>query len=147
MQQLPRSHHNTSWAQNTLGLAYFHHHQYKASLKYFAASHRADPCRLQGAEFYSTVMWILKMEHELAALAQHCLTISRMRPESWCVDGRCAVVFVGVIIVIINIIIIINIVIIIITVIIIIIIIDSILTIIIVVLILNVVVIIIVIVL
>jgi anaphase-promoting complex subunit 3 len=87
--QLPRSHSNTAWAQNTLGLAYFHHHQYKSSLKYFAASHKYDPCRLEGVEFYSTVMWILKMEHDLAALAQHCLSVSRLRPESWCVVGNC----------------------------------------------------------
>ena len=89
IRQLPRSHYNTSWVQNTLGLAYFHHHQYKASLKYFAASHKAEPSRLEGVEFYSTVMWILKMEHDLAALAQHCLAVSRMRPESWCVVGNC----------------------------------------------------------
>jgi anaphase-promoting complex subunit 3 len=89
IRQLPRSHFNTAWAQNTLGLAYFHHHQYKAALKYFAVGHKADPCRLQGAEFHSTVMWILKMEHDLAALAQHCLSVSRLRPESWCVVGNC----------------------------------------------------------
>ena len=29
------------------------------------------------------------MEHDLAALAQHCLSVSRMRPESWCVVGNC----------------------------------------------------------
>jgi anaphase-promoting complex subunit 3 len=89
VRQLPRSHFNTSWAQNTLGLAYFHHHQYKTALKYFAASHKADSFRLEGAEFYSTVMWILKMEHDLAVLAQHCLSVSRMRPQSWCVVGNC----------------------------------------------------------
>jgi hypothetical protein len=89
IRQLPRSHYNTSWAQNTLGLAYFHHHQYKAALKYLAAAHKADPCRLQCVEFYSTVMWICKMEHDLAALAQHCLSVSRLRPESWCVVGNC----------------------------------------------------------
>jgi hypothetical protein len=89
IRQLPRAHYNTSWVQNTLGLAYFHHHQYKAALKYFAASHKADPSRLEGVEFYSTVMWILKMEHDLAALAQHCLSVSRLRPQSWCVVGNC----------------------------------------------------------
>jgi anaphase-promoting complex subunit 3 len=89
IRQLPRGHYNTAWAQNTLGLAYFHHHQYKTALKYFAASHKAEPFRLEGTEFYSTVMWILKMEHDLASLAQHCLSVSRMRPQSWCVVGNC----------------------------------------------------------
>jgi hypothetical protein len=37
----------------------------------------------QGMELYSTVLWHLKRDVELAHLAQHALAVDRMAPEAW----------------------------------------------------------------
>lgn len=40
-------------------------------------------CVLQGMELYSTVLWHLKRDIELAHLAQHVLSVDRLAPEAW----------------------------------------------------------------
>lgn len=38
---------------------------------------------LQDMELYSTVLWHLKKDVELAHLAQHCLSTDRLAPQAW----------------------------------------------------------------
>lgn len=40
-------------------------------------------CCVQDMELYSTVLWHLKKDVELAHLAQACLATDRMAPQSW----------------------------------------------------------------
>lgn len=43
----------------------------------------------QGMEVYSTVLWHLKREVQLAALAQQVVGLDRLSPHAWCVMGNC----------------------------------------------------------
>ena len=43
---------------------------------------------MQGMEVYSTVLWHLRREAELAALARECLALDRRAPASWAAAGN-----------------------------------------------------------
>ncbi|KIY92589.1 Protein bimA, partial [Monoraphidium neglectum] len=62
---------------------------YAAAAASFQAARRADPHRVEGLELYSTVLWHLRRETELAHLAQEALAIDRLAPQTWCVVGNC----------------------------------------------------------
>lgn len=44
---------------------------------------------LQGLEVYSTVLWHLRREVELAHLAQRAVALDRLSPAAWCAVGNC----------------------------------------------------------
>ena len=44
---------------------------------------------LQGLEVYSTVLWHLGREVELAHLAQAAVALDRLSPAAWCAVGNC----------------------------------------------------------
>eukprot|EP00775_Hariotina_reticulata_P006606 gene6606-6834_t len=62
---------------------------YPGAARAFEAARAADPLILEGMELYSTVLWHLKRDVELAHLAQHVLAVDRLAPEAWCVAGNC----------------------------------------------------------
>lgn len=62
---------------------------YARAAEAFEAARAADPLNLEGMELYSTVLWHLKRDVELAHLAQHALAVDRMAPEAWCIAGNC----------------------------------------------------------
>lgn len=62
---------------------------YARAAEAFEAARAADPLNLEDMELYSTVLWHLKRDVELAHLAQHCLATDRLSPQAWCVAGNC----------------------------------------------------------
>lgn len=40
-------------------------------------------------EFYSTVLWHMKKEVELSALAQDAVGLDRLSPHTWVIMGNC----------------------------------------------------------
>ena len=62
---------------------------YTEAARHFEWARRADPTRLEGMEVYSTVLWHLKREAELAFLAHEALALDRLAPETWCIMGNC----------------------------------------------------------
>eukprot|EP00879_Flechtneria_rotunda_P032571 GHRR01035799.1.p1 GENE.GHRR01035799.1~~GHRR01035799.1.p1 ORF type:complete len:408 (+),score=197.72 GHRR01035799.1:218-1441(+) len=62
---------------------------YSRAAEAFEAARAADPLSLEGMELYSTALWHLKRDVELAHLAQHVLAVDRLAPEAWCVAGNC----------------------------------------------------------
>jgi len=48
----------------------------------------ADPCRMEGLEWYSTLLFLMRKSTELSFLAQHATGPEggRLSPQAWCVD-------------------------------------------------------------
>lgn len=87
--RIPFPHYSTGWVLQAIGQAYYEMVDYPAAEKIFQQVRLIDPCRLQGLEIYSTVLWHMKKEVELSNLAQEAVALDRLSPISWCVMGNC----------------------------------------------------------
>ena len=56
----------------------------------FELMRQVAPHRTKGLEIFSTNLWHLRKQVELAYLAQSALELDRSSPESWCVVGNFA---------------------------------------------------------
>ena len=63
--------------------------RYNEAEKYFHECVKLEPYRLEGMEYYSSVLWHLKKQVELCHLAQKCLEKSHLAYETWIVVGNC----------------------------------------------------------
>lgn len=59
---LPCQHYQTSWVLSHVGRAYFEMVDYGKACEFFRWSRKEDPFRLDGMEWYSTVLWHMKKE-------------------------------------------------------------------------------------
>lgn len=82
-------HYSTGWVLQAIGKAYYEMVDYGSSQKFFQQVRSIDPCRLEGMEVYSTVLWHMKKEVELSTLAQEAIALDRLSPISWCIMGNC----------------------------------------------------------
>ena len=87
--RLPANHLHTGWALIQLGRAYFEMVDYDSATFAFEQARKIDPYRLKGIEVYSTVLWHMKRELELSALAQEAIALDRESPAAWCIMGNC----------------------------------------------------------
>ncbi|CAI7663090.1 unnamed protein product [Penicillium pancosmium] len=78
----------TPWVLAQLGRAYFEQAMYTESAKYFSRVQALAPTRLQDMEIYSTVLWHLKSDVELAYLSHQLLEADRLSPQAWCAIGN-----------------------------------------------------------
>ncbi|EGD72435.1 hypothetical protein PTSG_00454 [Salpingoeca rosetta] len=88
LEELPRAHVTTAWAQAKLGQAYFELADYHAANLAFRHSRRLDMCRLQDMEIFSTVLWHLKDKTALSYLANELGEISIESPITCCAAGN-----------------------------------------------------------
>ena len=87
--RLPPNHLHTGWALMQLGRTYFEMVDYNSAALAFEQARKIDPYRLKGIEVYSTVLWHMKREVELSALANEAIALDRQSPQAWCVMGNC----------------------------------------------------------
>eukprot|EP01083_Nonionella_stella_P047559 127314_1 len=87
--KLPRKHYETAWVLQVLGRAYFEVADYNKAKEVFQQMLDIAPYQLRGLEVYSTVLWHLNDETELAYLAQKATQFDRLAPETWVVVGNC----------------------------------------------------------
>lgn len=87
--RIPSNHMQTGWVLTMLGKAYFELVDYFSAARMFQKAREVDPFRLQGLEIYSTVLWHMRKEVELASLAQEALSLDRLSPVTWCIMGNC----------------------------------------------------------
>lgn len=78
----------TPWVLAQLGRAYFEQAMYAEAAKYFSRVQNLAPSRLEDMEIYSTVLWHLKSDVELAYLAHQLLEADRLSPQAWCAIGN-----------------------------------------------------------
>ncbi|MCJ1283424.1 anaphase-promoting complex subunit cdc27 [Xylographa opegraphella] len=78
----------TPWVLAQMGRALFEQTSYTEAEKYFARIKAMFPARLEDMEVYSTILWHLKSEVDLAFLAHEILDIDRLSPQAWCAVGN-----------------------------------------------------------
>lgn len=78
----------TPWVLAQIGRAYYEQAMYSESEKYFIRVKAMAPSRLEDMEIYSTVLWHLKNDVELAYLAHELHEIDRLSPQAWCALGN-----------------------------------------------------------
>ncbi|KAJ5751932.1 hypothetical protein N7520_008849 [Penicillium odoratum] len=78
----------TPWVLAQLGRAHFEQAMYADASKYFSRVQALAPSRLEDMEIYSTVLWHLKNDVELAYLAHQLLEVDRLSPQAWCAIGN-----------------------------------------------------------
>ncbi|KAK2743033.1 anaphase-promoting complex subunit cdc27 [Myotisia sp. PD_48] len=85
---LPQGQRETPWVLSQLGRSYYEQALYSEAEKYFIRVTTIAPSRIDDMEVYSTVLWHLKHEVELAYLAHELMEVDRLAPETWCAVGN-----------------------------------------------------------
>ncbi|KAI9038042.1 anaphase promoting complex subunit bimA [Aspergillus affinis] len=78
----------TPWVLSQIGRAYYEQAMYSDAEKYFVRVRTMVPSRLEDMEIYSTVLWHLKNDVELAHLAHELMDVDRLSPQAWCAIGN-----------------------------------------------------------
>jgi anaphase-promoting complex subunit 3 len=78
----------TPWVLAQLGRAHFEQAMYAEAAQYFSRVQTLAPSRVEDMEIYSTVLWHLKNDVELAYLAHQLLETDRLSPQAWCAIGN-----------------------------------------------------------
>ncbi|XP_034656582.1 cell division cycle protein 27 homolog isoform X2 [Drosophila subobscura] len=89
LETIPKHHLNSSWVQSLIGVCRYEMRDYEAAVVLFEGIHKAEPCRLDYMEIYSTSLWHLQKEVELSSLAQDLISQNKNSPVTWCVSGNC----------------------------------------------------------
>ena len=85
---LPRAQLETPWVMSQMGRALYEQADYAAAEKYYKRIRQIAPTRFEDMEIYSTILWHLKRETDLAFLAHELIDASWQSPEAWCVLGN-----------------------------------------------------------
>ena len=78
----------TPWVFAQIGRTLYEQGSYPEAEKYFTLLRQKAPSRLQDMEVYSTILWHLKNDIELAFLAHELLALDRLSPQAWCAVGN-----------------------------------------------------------
>ncbi|KAL4917213.1 protein bima [Aspergillus aurantiobrunneus] len=78
----------TPWVLAQIGRAYYEQAMYSEAENYFVRVKAMAPSRAEDMEIYSTVLWHLKNDVELAYLAHELMEVDRLSPEAWCAVGN-----------------------------------------------------------
>lgn len=79
---------DTPWVLAQIARAYYEQASYAEAGKYFARIRTMAPSRLEDMEVYSTILWHLKNEIDLAFLAHETIDVDRTSPQAWCAVGN-----------------------------------------------------------
>ena len=79
---------DTPWVLAQIGRAYFEQPSYAEAEKFFARIKTMAPSRVEDMEVYSTTLWHLKNEIDLAFLAHEIIDVDRTSPQAWCAVGN-----------------------------------------------------------
>lgn len=79
---------DTPWVLAQIGRALFEQASYAEAEKFFARIKTMAPARLEDMEVYSTVLWHLKKDIDLAFLAHEIVELDRDSPQAWCAVGN-----------------------------------------------------------
>ena len=85
---LPQQQRESPWALSQIGKAYFERSAYAEAEEIFARIKKIAPIQMEDMEIYSTVLWHLKNEVELAYLSHELVEADRLSPQAWCAIGN-----------------------------------------------------------
>ncbi|MCJ1448453.1 MAG: anaphase-promoting complex subunit cdc27 [Stictis urceolatum] len=78
----------TPWVLAQMGRALYEQASYTEAEKYFARIRILAPSHLEDMELYSTVLWHLKNDIDLAHLAHELVGFDRLSPQAWIAVGN-----------------------------------------------------------
>ncbi|KAI5464713.1 hypothetical protein BGZ63DRAFT_421714 [Mariannaea sp. PMI_226] len=85
---LPVEQQSTPWVLSKTARAHYELMAYKESKAIFQAVRKLAPAWLEDLEVFSTVLWYLKHDVELASLAHELSESHYLSPQSWCTVGN-----------------------------------------------------------
>ena len=85
---LPSSQRETPYILTQIAKCYYEQASYPEAERFFIRVRQLAPTRLEDMEVYSTVLWHLKSEIELAYLAHELIETDRLSPQAWCAIGN-----------------------------------------------------------
>ncbi|PQE19833.1 hypothetical protein CJF32_00008790 [Rutstroemia sp. NJR-2017a WRK4] len=85
---LTRSQQETPWVLSQMGRAHYEQASYADAEAYYKRIRHIAPTRFEDMEIYSTILWHLKRETDLAFLAHELVDSSWQSPEAWCALGN-----------------------------------------------------------
>ncbi|TKA78855.1 hypothetical protein B0A49_02074 [Cryomyces minteri] len=85
---LPPQQRDTPWVLAQLGKAYYEKASYKEAEEVFQRILKIAPSRIEDMEVYSTVLWHLKSDVQLASLSHLLHAADRLSPQAWCALGN-----------------------------------------------------------
>lgn len=87
-QSVPTAQRETPWVLAKIGRAYYEKAQYAEADEIFSRIKKIAPSRMEDMEIYSTVLWHLKHELDLAYLSHELVEADRLAPQAWCAIGN-----------------------------------------------------------
>lgn len=85
---VPTAQRDTPWVLAQIGRAQYEQASYAEAERTFKKIRALAHSRVEDMEIYSTVLWHLKNEIELAYLAHELMDIDRLSPQAWCAIGN-----------------------------------------------------------
>ncbi|KAF2843240.1 TPR-like protein [Patellaria atrata CBS 101060] len=85
---IPASQRETPWVLAQLGKAHYERSAYTEAGEVFTRVRKIEPSRMEDMEIYSTVLWHLKNDMELAYLSHELIDADRLSPQAWCTIGN-----------------------------------------------------------
>jgi anaphase-promoting complex subunit 3 len=85
---VPAAQRDTPWVLAQIGRAHFEQSEWAEAVKYFCRIREMTPTRVEDMEIFSTCLWFLKKDIELAHLAHELMDLDRMAPQTWCTLGN-----------------------------------------------------------
>lgn len=85
---LSRAQQDTPWVMAQIGRAHYEQAQYADAEIYYKRIRQVAPTRFEDMEIYSTILWHLKKETDLAFLAHELIESSWSSPQAWCALGN-----------------------------------------------------------
>ncbi len=87
-QSIPAAQRETPWVLAKIGRAHYEKASYAEADEIFTRIKKIAPSRMEDMEIYSTVLWHLKHEMNLAYLSHELIEADRLSPQAWCAIGN-----------------------------------------------------------
>lgn len=87
-QSIPQQQRETVWVLAQVGKVLHEQGKYSDAERAFARIRKKVPSRMLDMEVYSTVLWHLKSDTELAFLSHELVDANRFAPQAWCTIGN-----------------------------------------------------------
>ncbi|KAI9593513.1 hypothetical protein BDF19DRAFT_447986 [Syncephalis fuscata] len=87
--QLPETQSSSGWVCTQKARAYFEMSNYNEAEALFRQIREREPYRMDGQEYYSTLLWHLHRDAKISALARELIDMNRKSPQAWCALGNC----------------------------------------------------------
>ncbi|KAG8531398.1 uncharacterized protein KY384_003027 [Bacidia gigantensis] len=87
-QAVTPSQRDTAWVLAQIGRAHYEQTAYAEAEKVFTRIRTLAPARVEDMEHYSTILWHLKHDVDLAFLSHELIDLDRQSPQAWCAVGN-----------------------------------------------------------